>query len=68
MSYFWAVNNEVLSWDEIRTPLHANIKGTLRQDIKVAVPRNKGKMQLKVDIIAEGYWLGIYSQEDVMVY
>jgi len=68
LSYFWSVNNEVLSWNEIRTPLQADIKGYLRQDIKVAVPRRKGRMQLKVDIIADGDWLGIYSMEDVMVY
>jgi hypothetical protein len=40
----------------------------MRQDIKVAVPRAKGRMQLKVDIIANDNWLGIYSQEDVLVY
>jgi hypothetical protein len=25
-------------------------------------------MQLKIDIIANDQWLGIYSQEDVLVY
>jgi hypothetical protein len=40
----------------------------MQQDIKVAVPRNKGRMQLKVDIIAEDNWLGIFSQTDVLVY
>jgi len=68
LSYFWVVNKDVLNWNEIKTPLQADIKGSLRQDIKVAIPRNKGRMQLKVDIIADGDWLGIYSQEDVMVY
>ena len=68
LSYFWVANNDVLSWDGIRTPLQSDIIGTMRQDIKVAVPRKKGSMQLKVDIIANDNWLGIYSQEDVMVY
>lgn len=68
LSYFWVVNNDVLNWNEIRTPLQADIKGIMRQDIKVAVPREKGRMQLKVDIIANDNWLGIYSQEDVLVY
>jgi hypothetical protein len=68
LSYFWVVNNDVLNWNEIRTPLQADIKGIMRQDIKVAVPRDKGRMQLKVDIIANDNWLGIYSQEDVLVY
>ena len=68
LSYFWVVNNDVLNWNEIRTPLQADIKGTMRQHIKVAVPRSKGRMQLKADIIADDNWLGIYSQEDVLVY
>jgi hypothetical protein len=68
LSYFWVVNNNVLNWNEIRTPLQSDIKGIMQQDIKVAVPRNKGRMQLKVDIIAEDNWLGIFSQTDVLVY
>lgn len=68
LSYFWVANNNVLNWTEIRTPLQSDIIGTMRQAIKVAVPRNKGRMQLKVDLIANDNWLGIYSQEDVMVY
>lgn len=68
ISYFWVANNDVLNWNEIRTPLQADIIGTMRQDIKVAVPRRKGQMQLKVDIIADDNWLGIYSQEEVLVY
>jgi hypothetical protein len=68
LSYFWVVNNDVLNWNEIRTPLQSDIRGTMRQHIKVAVPRSKGRMQLKADIIADDNWLGIYSQEDVLVY
>ncbi|GEM_PF-635638 len=68
LSYFWVANNEVMNWNEIRTPLQADIISTMRQDIKVAVPRAKGRMQLKVDMIANDNWLGIYSQEDVLVY
>ena len=68
LSYFWIADNDVMNWNEIRTPLQADIKGTLRQDIKVAIPRKKGRMQLKVDIIANDNWLGIYSQADVLVY
>ena len=68
LSYFWVVNNDVLSWNELRTPLQADIAGTMRQDVKVAVPRNKGRMQLKIDIIANDQWLGINCQEDVLVY
>ena len=68
LSYFWIANNDVLNWNEIRTPLQADIKGILKQDIEVIVPPNKGRMQIKVDILADGNWLGIYSQEDVMVY
>ncbi len=68
LSYFWVSNNDVLNWNEIRTPLQSDIISTMRQSIKVAVPQKKGRMQLKVDIIADDNWLGIYSQEDVLVY
>jgi len=68
LSYFWVEKNNVLNWEEIRTPLQADITGKMTQDVRVAVPRNKGRMQLKIDIIANDQWLGIYSQEDVLVY
>lgn len=68
LSYFWVEKNNVLNWDEIRTPIQADITGKMSQDVRVAVPRNKGRMQLKIDIIANDQWLGIYSQEDVLVY
>ena len=68
LSYFWVVKNDVLNWNEIRTPLQADIVRYMKQDIKVAIPRKKGRMQLNVDIIADDNWLGIYSQEDVLVY
>jgi hypothetical protein len=68
LSYFWVANNDVLNWNEIRTPLQSDIIGTMHQSIKVAIPQKKGRMQLKVDIIADDNWLGIYSQEDVLVY
>jgi hypothetical protein len=68
LSYFWVATNDVLNWNEIRTPLQSDIIGTMHQSIKVAVPQKKGRMQLKVDIIADDNWLGIYSQEDVLVY
>ncbi|MFZ4548386.1 MAG: hypothetical protein ACOYN4_13155, partial [Bacteroidales bacterium] len=68
LSYFWEESQNVLNWNEIRTPLQADIIGTLKQDIKIAIPAKKGKMQLKVDIIANDNWLGIHSREDVLVY
>jgi hypothetical protein len=68
LSYFWVENKNVLNWNEIRTPLQADIKGKLTQHIKVAVPNRKGRLQLKVDLIANDNWLGISSQEDLLVY
>jgi hypothetical protein len=68
ISYFWVANNDVLNWNEIRTPLQSDIIGKMHQNIKVAIPQKKGRMQLKVDIIADDNWLGIYSLEDVLVY
>jgi hypothetical protein len=68
LSYFWVQNNDVLNWEEIRTPLQADITSSLRQDVRVAVPKNKGRMLLKIDLIADDQWLGISSQENVLVY
>jgi hypothetical protein len=68
LSYFWVQNNNVLNWEGIRTPVQADITTRLRQHIKVAVPNIKGRLQLKVDIIANDQWLGIYNQENVLVY
>ncbi len=68
LSYFWVQNREALSWEQIRTPIQADIIGTMRQNVRVAIPRNKGKMQLKVDMIENDRWLGIHSMEEVLVY
>ena len=68
LSYFWVENNDALNWNEIRTPLQADIKGVLRQDVRVAIPHTKGHLQLKVDLIANDKWLGIHSQSEVLVY
>jgi len=67
-SYFWIENKEVLNWDEIKTPLQADISGSLKQDIKVAVPDNKGRLQLKIDMKINDKWVGIHSQENILVY
>ncbi len=67
-SYFWMDDKEVLNWNEIRTPLQADIIKSFRQHIRVAVPVRKGRLQLKVDLISNDQWLGIRSQNDVMVY
>ena len=68
LSYFWVANNDVINWEEIRTPLQADVTGILKQDIRVAIPEFKGRLQLKVDIIANDKWLGLHSMEDVLVY
>jgi hypothetical protein len=68
LSYFWVLNNEVQSWQEIRTPLQADITRSMQQDVRVAIPASKGRMLLKIDMIANDKWLGISSQEDVLVY
>jgi hypothetical protein len=67
-SYFWIAEKNVLNWNEIRTPLQADIIKTLNQHIKVAIPRKKGRFQLKVDLISDDKWFGIRSQENVLVY
>ena len=68
LSYLWLQDQNVLNWDEIRTPLQADIVRSLSQDIKVAIPQVKGKLQLKVDILANGQWIGANSLTDILVY
>jgi len=68
-SYFWLdEKKEVLNWNEIRTPLQADIIKSMSQHIRVAVPSRKGRLQLKVDLIVNDKWLGIRSQDEIMVY
>jgi len=68
LSYFWEENSEVLNWTEIRTPLQADLRSSLEQHIKVAVPAKRGHFQLKVDMIANDKWLGLHSQADITVF
>lgn len=67
-SYFWESEKNVLNWNEIRTPLQADIIKTFKQHIKVAIPRKKGKLQLKVDMISQDKWMGLSSRENILVY
>jgi hypothetical protein len=68
LSYFWVKDNNVLNWDGIRTPVQADIRSSLTQNLKVAIPAERGKMQLKIDLIGNDQWMGIHCQDDVFVY
>lgn len=68
LSYFWIKNADVLNWDELRTPVQADINTDLEQDIRIAIPAEKGRLQLKVDILANDKWIGVNSLREILVY
>jgi len=69
ISYFWMKGNDYLDWNGILTPLETDVVRSLRQDVRVAVPKTTGKLRLKVDIVTnERMWLGINASDEVLVY
>lgn len=69
LSYFWKKDGNILNWNNILTPIEADIIHSLTQDMKVAVPRTRGKLQLQVDIIAlDQQWFGLNATKDILVY
>lgn len=69
LSYFWKKDENILNWNNILTPVEADVVHSLTQDMRVAVPRTKGKLQLQVDIIAlDRQWFGLNETKDVLVY
>jgi hypothetical protein len=69
LSYFWKKDEDILNWNNIQTPIEADIVHSLTQDMRVAVPRTKGKLQLQVDIIAlDQQWFGLNETKDILVY
>lgn len=69
LSYFWMKGNDYLDWNGILTPLETDVVRSLKQDIRVAVPKNKGRLKLKVDIVtSDRMWFGINASHEVLVY
>ncbi len=69
LSYFWMQGNEYLDWNGILTPIETDVFRSLSQDVRVAVPKTKGRLKLKVDIVtSDRMWLGINATDEVLVY
>ncbi|HNX44121.1 MAG TPA: hypothetical protein PLJ84_05945 [Bacteroidales bacterium] len=69
LSYFWKKDGDVLNWTNIQTPVESDIVHSLTQDMLVAVPSVKGKLQLQVDIISvDKQWFGLNATKDILVY
>mgnify|MGYP000965376657 CR=1 FL=1 len=64
----WEKDGEVLNWDVIQVPIHADIIHSLKQYIQIKAPSVKGKLKLKVDIKYNDNWIGIRSGKDVIIY
>jgi hypothetical protein len=69
LSYFWMKGNDYLDWNGILTPLETDVMTSLTQDVRVAIPKVKGNLRLKVDIVTDDRnWMGINAFDDVYVY
>jgi len=68
-SYFWMQGNDYLDWNGILTPIETDVVRTLSQDVRIAVPKTKGRLTLKVDIVTSGrMWFGVNATDQVLVY
>ncbi|MFZ4705971.1 MAG: hypothetical protein ACOYMF_08170 [Bacteroidales bacterium] len=69
ISYFWFRNKEMVEWGGLQTPLETDVYRSLTQDMIVAMPANKGKYQLMVDIkVKDKMWFGLSATSDMLVY
>ncbi|NVO20876.1 MAG: hypothetical protein HXX13_14345 [Bacteroidetes bacterium] len=69
LSYFWMKGTEYLDWNGILTPLETDVIKSLSQDVRIAVPKTKGRLTLKVDFVTSGrMWFGLNSTDQVLVY
>jgi hypothetical protein len=69
LSYFWMNGNDYLDWNGILTPVETDVMKSLSQDVRVAVPKTKGRLTLKVDFVTSGrMWFGINATDEVLVY
>jgi hypothetical protein len=69
LSYFWMKGNDYLDWNGILTPIETDVIRSLSQDVRIAVPRTKGRLTLKLDFVTnERMWFGINTTNEVLVY
>jgi hypothetical protein len=69
VSYFWFRNKEMVEWGGLQTPLETDVFRSLKQDMMVAIPSQKGRYQLMVDIkVKDKMWFGLSATADMLVY
>jgi hypothetical protein len=69
LSYFWIREKEMVDWDGLHTPLETDVYHSLKQNMVVATPLQKGRYQLMVDIKVENkMWFGLTTQADMLIY
>lgn len=69
ISYFWMHDDNLLDWNSIKTTVDCDITTKYTQLIKVATPAQKGKHNLKVDVIGDNnFWFGINATVPVYIY
>lgn len=69
LSYFWMHDDNLLDWNTIKTTVDCDITTRNTQLIKVAIPSQKGKHNLKVDVIGDdNFWFGINATVPVYIY
>jgi len=69
VSYFWFKNKEMVEWGGLQTPLETDVYQSLKQDMMVAMPLNKGRYQILVDIkVKDKMWFGLSATADMLIY
>lgn len=65
----WYKDDKVYEWDGMRTALELDVWNEYKQDIRLAIPSEKGTYQLQPDIVLEGKdWFGLQEKYEVVVY
>jgi len=54
LSYHWYKDNELYSWDGLRTKIEVDVFGEYSQEMNIAMPEEAGDYELVTDIVIEG--------------
>lgn len=68
ISYHWQIDEDVVLWDGIRTPLEIDLYDSVSQKVSIRTPESPGCYRLVVDIVAENFrWFGIDEEISLVV-
>jgi hypothetical protein len=65
----WFHADTLYEWDGARTALQMDVVDSIRQDVRLRAPEQKGIYEVQFDMVREGeFWLGLKSRYTVQVY